>query len=164
MVSTSSSIKCNFVSVAIIFALILKPNLSTCFVFKCRTPASPTNIPAANSGTGKFIYTTPFSKKQGDEEDEFQLESLDVVLERARRRGVNPMIRLQAFLNAPLVSIITRGDATFVGAAILLDAKGFAFGLLAGKLTLRYLPKKNLPPLFVQLYPALLAIACDQII
>lgn len=98
------------------------------------------------------------------EEPEF--EPLDVMLDRARKRGVNPMIRIQALAGAPLLKgsgiPLTRGDALFTATALLIGAKGFAVGLLVGKATSSRLPfRQDLPPLLVQLYPVLLAIACD---
>jgi len=124
-------------------------------------------------------HTSPIIKGQkkislagtptGEDDKEPEFEPLDVILDRARKRGVNPMIRVQAFLNAPVAPSwkipFTRGDVAFSTFAIAVGAKGFALGLVVGKLTSRRLTKSfDLPPLVVQLYPVLLAIACDQLL
>ena len=106
----------------------------------------------------------------GDEEPEF--EPLDVMLQKARKRGVNPILKVQAFFDAPTLMVaplywLTRGDATFAILALLIGAKGFVLGLLLGKWTasLGLLPRgTNLSPQLIQLYPVLLAIIFDQLI
>lgn len=103
-----------------------------------------------------------------DEESEF--EPLDVMLARARKRKVIPLLRVQAFFGAPVVESLTwltRGDAVFAVIAISIGAKGFVLGLLLGKWSVSaglFPQGMNLPPQLLQLYPLLLAIALDQFI
>ena len=70
--------------------------------------------------------------------------SLEDVLTRARqRKAVMPWYRVQAFFDAPLFQIstqslavvCTRGEAALLVVAFAIDAKGFALGLVIGKLT-----------------------------
>lgn len=102
-------------------------------------------------------------------------EPLDVMLARARKRPINPFLKVQAFMDARIipgvVPWLTYGDVVFCLVATSIGAKGFALGLLLGKWTsscllLPLLPlttRQRMPtPLLVQLYPVLLAILLDQ--
>lgn len=102
------------------------------------------------------------------------LPPLDVVLARARKRPVSPMLRLQTFLNAPVLesSWLTRSDVAFSILAISIGSKGFALGLVLGKWTastsdgypIVSRAKQRLPKEIVQVYPVLLAILMDQLL
>ena len=65
------------------------------------------------------------------ENEEF--DPLDVMLDKARRRGVNPMVRIQVFADAPVLQkglILTRGDVIFAVAALIIGLKGLLLGCL----------------------------------
>lgn len=100
--------------------------------------------------------------------DDDEFDPLDVMLAKARKRGVNPMFRIQAFTDTPVLKlgiVLTRGDLAFSTVAALIGAKGFALGLILGKWSLNLkLLRENLSPLVAQLYPVLLAIAFDLLI
>jgi hypothetical protein len=99
------------------------------------------------------------------------LEPLDVVLARARKRPISPLVKLQAVLDARTVISgvlpwLTVGDALFCLAAMSMGAQGFAVGLFVGKWTSAVLLprtiRQQLPPMLLQLYPVVLAILFDQ--
>jgi hypothetical protein len=112
--------------------------------------------------------SNPVAIFQSADNDDSGFPALDAMLARARKRQISPLLRVQAFLDAPLVNsaiVITRADATFTMAAFAIGAKGFAIGLLLGKWTSSKLPRQQeWPPIFTQLYPVLLAIVLDQVL
>ena len=151
---------------ALTISLLLVVNVSMCF-----QPDQGTHLPT-------FCFRIPphlpsrvtlLNNINDDGESEPEFEPLDVILERARKRGANPIVKVQVFCDRPILTSLrwlTRGDVIFAFLAFLIGSKGFVFGLLTGKWTLSVglLPRKmNLPPLIVQLYPVLLAIAFDQL-
>lgn len=105
------------------------------------------------------------------------LGSLDEVLQKARRRPTNMLVyRVRAFFNQPLLIIpqplpssITIGDTSLILIALWIGAKGFALGLLIGKLTSSPLRRiLDLPAstviILMPLWPVLWAIILDQYI
>jgi hypothetical protein len=96
-------------------------------------------------------------------------------LDRARKRNQLPLLigKGQAVLDRRvLLPFLSIGDVLIVLAALfLVDAKGFAIGLVIGKATLtpirRILQEKNggsTVARFLDFYPALLAILLDQVL
>ena len=85
------------------------------------------------------------SKTPQEQDKEFQFDSLDDVLSRARKRNRVPLLvgKLQSsVLERRLLPFLSVGDALIVlSAFIFLDAKGFALGLVIGKATLASLRK-----------------------
>lgn len=135
----------------------------------------------SDSVKGQEIIESKSSNGQGKDymepakltENEF--EPLDIMLNRARTRisFAFTMARIQslfgesAFPNTPLW-FLKRSDLFLVLLAIspVVDAKGFAFGLILGKVTERrirkILPKGVVQANLVQFWPVTLAIVCDQ--
>jgi hypothetical protein len=110
-----------------------------------------------------------------DEDTITGLGSLDEVLQKARKRSTNLWFyRIRAFFNQPLWIIprpfsatFTIGDVSLILGAIWIDAKGFALGLVIGKVTASPLRDIfNLPPnaviILLPLWPGLWAIFLDQ--
>jgi hypothetical protein len=103
------------------------------------------------------------------------VEPLDMMLARARKRPINPLVKVQGFLDTRInigllhVPWLSYGDAVFSLVAISIGAKGFAVGLFMGKWTAASLlalfpvkTRQRIPPILVQLYPVILAILLDQ--
>lgn len=108
------------------------------------------------------------------EEESQPFDSLDIVLQRARKRNQLALLlgKLQASLDRRILPFLSIGDCLIVLAAVvLLDATAFAIGLVIGKATLVPLRKlliqqgggRNLIK-FLDLYPAILAILLDQVL
>lgn len=119
--------------------------------------------------------TSPrLSKTSQEQEDrETQFDSLDVMLDRARKRNQLPLFlgKCQQVLDRRILHFLSIGDVLIVLAAlVLLGAKGFAAGLVIGKATLaplrKLLAQQENGGTFMKLiefYPAMLAIVLDQI-
>mmetsp|Transcript_25021 Transcript_25021/g.46676 ORF Transcript_25021/g.46676 Transcript_25021/m.46676 type:complete len:207 (+) Transcript_25021:135-755(+) len=104
--------------------------------------------------------------------------SLDHVLDKARKRSTNLWYyRIRAFFNQPLITVpgrpysttFTVYDVSLISVAFLIDARGFAAGLVLAKVTAAPLWEAWKPPpsvliLLLPLWPVLWAIALDQII
>ena len=141
----------------------------------CLTASFPLRLRAAKNRHGRVRALQHEPTSTGDkirrrsQQEQVEFEPLDVMLLRARKREINPMLRVQALWSAPLLAPIiinvpiSRGDAVFVLLALALHAPGFAVGFVTAKLTARRLLPKGLPRVVVQFYPVLLALACDQV-
>ena len=103
------------------------------------------------------------------------------MLNRARKRkGIAPWYRFQAFWDSPIFKVqpypgletalvCTKGDACLIAIALTIDAKGFAIGLILGKVTAGPIRDVFRPPASAQmvlmpLWPVLWAIGFDQIL
>jgi hypothetical protein len=121
----------------------------------------------------------PFSKENqhGDTNEKNALGSLPDVLDRARKRKSNLWVyRIRAFTNQPVWTVLGRYgttftvlDVTYILLALFIGAKGFAAGLLIGKLTAASIREIFSPPasamiIIMPLWPVILAIVLDQII
>lgn len=131
----------------------------------CLTTSFPLRLRATKNRHGRILA---LQHEPTSTDDKIEFEPLDVMLQRARKREINPMLRVQALWSAPLLAPIlnapiSRGDAVFVLLALALHAPGFAVGFVTAKLTARRLLPKGLPRVVVQFYPVLLALACDQV-
>lgn len=110
-----------------------------------------------------------------NDDDEAQFDSLDVVLDRARKRNQIPLAlgKLQAALDRRVLPFLSVGDVILILAAIvLLDLTWFAVGLVLGKATVPALRQKvsqqyddvgTFVMKLLDFYPALLAIILDQV-
>ena len=119
------------------------------------------------------------SDNQNDTSDDCEanpLGPLEDVLTRARKRSSNLWLyRLRAFTNQPILvvpgqygTIFTVLDAVYTITALLIGAKGFAAGLLIGKLTIApirelFNPSASLMIVIMPLWPVVLAIVLDQV-
>jgi len=142
-------------------ALVICRNKNAVHVFNVHR-SSDHNIPDSRH----------WSKPPQNEEEETQFDSLDVLLDRARKRNKVPLFlgKLQAVLDRRVLPFLSIGDILIVIAAlVLLDAKGFAIGLVIGKATLAPLRKAlqsqngEMAINLVDFYPAVLAILLDQV-
>lgn len=127
-------------------------------------------------GAACFVSPCCLSKTpQQEQEEESQFDSLDIVLDRARKRNQVPLLlgKFQSsVLGRKVLPFLSVGDVFIVlTALVILDAKGFAIGLLIGKATLDPLRKLLVQQgsgtsvvKVVDFYPVLLAIALDQIV
>lgn len=123
------------------------------------------------------LSKTP-SPNDDDDEETTQLDSLDVILDRARKRNQIPLLigKWHAVLDRRVLPFLSIGDVLIVLAALfLVDAKGFAIGLVIGKASLtpirRILQEQDGGSTsvaevtrFLDFYPALLAILLDQVL
>ena len=120
--------------------------------------------------------TSESSYSSNNNDDEF--DSLDVMLNRARKRPTNRIYQLQVFLDVAAIQfpspwgriVFTMSDILLVGvSSIILDAYGFAIGLLIGKLTIRPVlkflqPSPAVSILLVPSWTVIWAIVLDQIL
>ena len=148
--------------------------------------SSPPTPPPAAAAAAPSVY----QKSIIDEQEEHQeFDSLEVILEKARKRPTSIMLlpyKIQAFMNKPLIiiptiqsspsssssspSVITLGDVAFVLFAIKLDSLGFAVGYTIGKLTTPYLREQKVIPIPIALielwtlfFATFLGIILDQV-
>lgn len=105
-------------------------------------------------------------------------DSLDVMLNRARKRPTNKIYQVQVFLDTAVIQfpspwgriVFTMSDLLLLGvSSIILDAYGFAIGLLIGKVTIRPFlkivqPSPAVSILLVPSWPVIWAIVLDQIL
>jgi hypothetical protein len=115
---------------------------------------------APSDGGNDDMHTVDSSAREKDKSDD-SFDSLDVMLERARKRpGPMPLYRLQAWLDGPILKldafapslpVFTRSDALLIAVAIFIRANGFALGLVIGKLTATPFRKLVKPPVQVQI-------------
>jgi len=112
--------------------------------------------------------SSPASVGQKDRLQENEFDSLDVVLERARKRNQLPLFLgglLATFQRPAFPRFLTWGDVIFVLVAVFLNAKGFAVGLVAGKASEKSLQQwGGVPPTILQFWPVGFAILLDQFI
>ena len=147
---------------------------------------SSSSPPAPPAAAAPSVY----QKSIIDEQEEHQeFDSLEVILEKARKRPTSIMLlpyKIQAFMNKPLIiiptiqsspsssssspSVITLGDVAFVLFAIKLDSLGFAVGYTIGKLTTPYLREQKVIPIPIALielwtlfFATFLGIILDQV-
>jgi len=156
-----------------VFLIVDTRNRNICYCFQGRTyPGDATLLNQASSPfESRSVFTSHQQSRGGSNENtDVEFESLDVMLERARKRGVSPVLQIQTFFGAPVIqslSWLKRGDLLFCLAATWIGAKGFALGIVIGKWTrsslLGLFREMEIPPLLVQLYPLLLAIMLDQL-
>jgi hypothetical protein len=133
---------------------------------------------APSDGGNDDMHTVDSSAREKDKSDD-SFDSLDVMLERARKRpGPMPLYRLQAWLDGPILKldsfapslpVFTRSDALLIAVAIFIRADGFALGLVIGKLTATPFRKLVKPPVQVQIllmpfWPVLWAIGLDRLL
>ena len=103
--------------------------------------------------------------------------SLDVMLNRARKRPINRLYQIQALLDAQFIRlespwqiVFTRGDMVLLFvSAVVLDAYGFTCGLILGKITIRPLfdlvkPSPAISILLLPSWSVIWAILLDQVI
>lgn len=132
-----------------------------------------------------FLYndpeTTEILNPQDDNKKESTadvMESLDVVLQRARKRKPSWMLRGVAFLNSPIAGVawMTNSDIALVIIALSVGSYGFCAGYSLGKwmgnsqnqIRLRNLAGDSIhikpwqQALFFQYWPVILAIVLDQ--
>lgn len=102
-------------------------------------------------------------------EDEPPFDSLDVVLERARKRKIILLpMQLQALANKPVIKLgniyLTTGDCALIAIALKLGSVGFSIGYVIGKSSTPIISRSNLVPImFVQLWTGALAVVSDII-
>ena len=153
--------------------------LKICFYGRRMSSFPVTYLELAPSGGGNDDMPTVDSSAREKDKPDDTFDSLDVMLERARKRpGPMPLYRLQAWLDGPILKldsftpslpIFMRSDALLIAVAIFIHANGFALGLVIGKLTATPFLKLVKPPLQVQillmpLWPVLWAIGLDRLI
>ena len=85
------------------------------------------------------------------------------MLQRARRRTIHPLVRIQALWNALLSGSFSDTRRRPRGLGVLITGARGPGVFAAGKLTVRYLPS-HVPRLVVQCYPVLLALLGDPAI
>ena len=149
-----------------------------------------TIISSSSSPAAPAAAPSVYQKSIIDEQEEHQeFDSLEVILEKARKRPTSIMLlpyKIQAFMNKPLIiiptiqsspsssssspSVITLGDVAFVLFAIKLDSLGFAVGYTIGKLTTPYLREQKVIPIPIALielwtlfFATFLGIILDQV-
>lgn len=124
---------------------------------------------AANTESGERKK----SYDKSDENEGFDSPSLDVVLEKARKRKLFLFpIKLQAFADKPVVKLgggsapyLTIGECALLLIAAKLGSYGFSVGFILGKGTLPFLRSSGMAPLiFVELWPVSLAIISDTVL
>ena len=104
-----------------------------------------------------------------NESDNVEFDSLDVVLERARKRRPSAITKLFGAMAQPITTMIpwlSRLDVLYLVVAIGLNSNGFALGYVIGKSTNRYVLGlfPLLSPKISQLWPVILAVCIDQIL
>ena len=102
--------------------LLLIAGGAMCFQIQHKELPHPPCSHVAVSSLSKFTLFS--SNNNGDKEPEF--EPLDMMLERARKRNLNPAIKVQAFFDTPTLMVaplywLTRGDTAFAILAQLID-------------------------------------------
>jgi hypothetical protein len=115
---------------------------------------------SANKDTGNF---------PADKYEDFEYDSLDVVLERARQRRPSFFTKVMGKLTQPIVPAlpwVSGIDFFYITVALVLDAKGFSLGYGIGKATNYYLAKtvSSSQGKLIRWWPVILAIGMDQII
>lgn len=129
----------------------------------------------SSKGINKAISPCRLSRNPQEQEEKSHSNSLDVVLERARKRNKVPLLlgKFQSsVLDRRLLPFLSIGDLFIVlTALVLLDAKGFAIGLVIGKATLSPLRKLLIQQQIVgtvmklvDFYPVTVAVVLDQIV
>jgi len=104
-------------------------------------------------------------------EPEYEFDSLDVVLDRARKRKMVLLpFQIQAITNKPLIPInfnrtiyLTVGEAALLLVALNLGSYGFGIGYVVGKGTREALRNVGGPIFLVELWTVLLAVSFDII-
>jgi hypothetical protein len=134
---------------------------------------------APSEGGNDDMRTVGSSPTREKDKSDASFDSLDVMLERARKRpGPMPLYRLQAWLDGPILKldsfapslpVFTRSDALLIAVAIFIHANGFALGLVIGKLTATPFRKLVDPPVQVQIllmpfWPVIWAIGLDRLL
>ncbi len=120
------------------------------------------------------VATQIINESSGSPEDHKPVfDSLDVVLERARKRKMVLLpIRIQSFANKPLVKLgtftyLSVGECALLLIAIKLESYGFSLGYVVGKGTAPYLRRKistdSPMAAFVELWAGGFAIFSDVI-
>ena len=102
-------------------------------------------------------------------EPEYQFDSLDVVLDRARKRKMVLLpYQIQAITNKPLIPInlnrtiyLTLGETLLILVAFKLESYGFCVGYVLGKDTRGLLMRAGGPILLVELWTVSLAVGLD---
>jgi|AntRauTorckE5430_2_1112549.scaffolds.fasta_scaffold26779_2 hypothetical protein len=108
-------------------------------------------------------------EKEIETEPEYQFDSLDVMLDRARKRKMVMLpYQIQAITNKPLIPInlnrttyLTIGEVVLILVAFKLESYGFCFGYVLGKSTRGLLMSKGGPILLVELWTVFLAVSLD---
>ena len=99
----------------------------------------------------------------------YQFDSLDVMLDRARKRKMVLLpSQIQAIANKPLIPInlnrttyLTIGEVVLILVAFKLESYGFCVGYVLGKSTQGLLMSRGGPILLVQLWTVFLAVSLD---
>jgi len=107
--------------------------------------------------------------KQIETEPVYQFDSLDVMLDRARKRKMVLLpSQIQAVTNKPLIPInlnrttyLTIGEVVLTLVAFKLESYGFCVGYVLGKSTQGLLMSRGGPILLVQLWTVFLAVSLD---
>ena len=107
--------------------------------------------------------------KQIETEPVYQFDSLDVMLDRARKRKMVMLpYQIQAIANKPLIPInlnrttyLTIGEVVLILVAFKLESYGFCVGYVLGKSTQGLLMSRGGPILLVQLWTVFLAVSLD---
>ena len=107
--------------------------------------------------------------KQIETEPVYQFDSLDVMLDRARKRKMVLLpSQIQAIANKPLIPInlnrttyLTIGEVVLILVAFKLESYGFCVGYVLGKSTQGLLMSRGGPILLVQLWTVFLAVSLD---
>ncbi len=136
---------------------------------ECNLEPSVPPMPIVSKERGKKIGE---SKSEHPENDPV-FDSLDVVLERARKRKMVLLpIQIQSIANKPLVKLgtfayLSIGECALLLIAIKLESYGFSLGYVVGKGTTPYLRRKfstdSSMAAFVELWSGGLAIFSDVI-
>ena len=108
-------------------------------------------------------------EKEIETEPVYQFDSLDVMLDRARKRKMVMLpYQIQAIANKPLIPInlnrttyLTIGEVVLTLVAFKLESYGFCVGYVLGKSTQGLLMSRGGPILLVQLWTVFLAVSLD---
>jgi hypothetical protein len=109
------------------------------------------------------------TESEPQNEEEYQFDSLDVMLNKARNRKMVLLpYKIQTIANKPIINLLGKsslnlGECILILAAIRLGSTGFCIGYVGGKLTTRFLGKLNVPIALVQLWTVLLAVGLDVV-
>ena len=97
--------------------------------------------------------------------EEIEFDSLDVVLERARKRRPSNVTKLIAAMTQPsFIPWLARLDLLYALMAVGLGSKGFALGYIIGKASNGYIHEvfPQVSPRIKDIWPLLLAVCIDQ--
>ena len=109
------------------------------------------------------------SPSQQGNEEKYQFDSLDVMLNKARRRKVVMLpYRIQSIANKPVFNIFNKstlnlGDCVLILVATKLGSMGFCIGYITGKSTTWFLREIDAPIIMVEIWTVALAVGLDVV-